>query len=381
MAIRLKQAGIHDFTILERADRLGGTWRDNTYPGVACDIPSHLYSYSFEPNPNWSRLFAPQEEILAYLEHCADKYGVRPHIRFGTAVTRRLLRRAHRALDRQDERGHRRSTARVLVSGSGHALSQPVLSRRARPRALSRQDDALGAVGPRRTRSRARPSPSSARARARSRSSRRSRRVGRMHVFQRTAAWVQPKPDRVFTDAPEASCFRDRPSLQKLVRRRDLLASREPCARLRRRAAPQPAPRARLPALPARERARPGASREAHARLPARLQAHPHLERLLPRPPAGERRARDRRDRRDPRAARSSRATAWSAPVDAIIYATGFETAEAKPPFPIAGRAGSDLARRVAATASSAYAGTTMAGFPNAVPARRARTRSSGTRR
>src|SRR5271156_65661 len=70
MAIRLKQAGIDDFTILEGAERLGGTWRDNTYPGIACDIPSHLYSYSFEPNPNWSRLFAPQEEILAYLEHC-----------------------------------------------------------------------------------------------------------------------------------------------------------------------------------------------------------------------------------------------------------------------------------------------------------------------
>src|SRR5579871_6416819 len=69
MAIRLKQAGIHDFTVLEASDRLGGTWRDNTYPGVACDIPAHLYCYSFEPNPNWSRFFAPQEEILAYLEH------------------------------------------------------------------------------------------------------------------------------------------------------------------------------------------------------------------------------------------------------------------------------------------------------------------------
>src|ERR1700685_3493231 len=63
MGIRLKQAGIDDFTILERGDRVGGTWRDNTYPGIACDIPSHLYSYSFEPNPNWTRFFAPQEEI------------------------------------------------------------------------------------------------------------------------------------------------------------------------------------------------------------------------------------------------------------------------------------------------------------------------------
>src|SRR5579862_1767695 len=75
MGLKLRERGWHDFTILEKADRLGGTWRDNTYPGIACDVPSHLYSYSFEPNPNWSRLFAPQEEILAYLERCADKYG------------------------------------------------------------------------------------------------------------------------------------------------------------------------------------------------------------------------------------------------------------------------------------------------------------------
>ncbi|HSP78384.1 MAG TPA: NAD(P)/FAD-dependent oxidoreductase, partial [Myxococcaceae bacterium] len=87
MGIRLKQAGIHSFTLLERADSVGGTWRDNTYPGAACDVPSPLYSFSFEPNPRWSRLFAPQAEIRAYLEHCTDKYGQRPHIRFNTPVT------------------------------------------------------------------------------------------------------------------------------------------------------------------------------------------------------------------------------------------------------------------------------------------------------
>src|SRR3954471_19232572 len=81
MGIRLKQAGIHDFTILEQAGGVGGTWRDNHYPGAACDVESHLYSFSFEQNPGWSREFAPQGEILAYLERCADKYGLRPHIR------------------------------------------------------------------------------------------------------------------------------------------------------------------------------------------------------------------------------------------------------------------------------------------------------------
>src|SRR5437763_2650777 len=78
--IRLKQAGIQDFVILERASDLGGTWRDNTYPGCACDIPSHLYSFSFEPNPNWSRVYPSQPEILDYLRRCADKYGLRDHI-------------------------------------------------------------------------------------------------------------------------------------------------------------------------------------------------------------------------------------------------------------------------------------------------------------
>ena len=65
-AIRLKQAGIHSFTIFERASEIGGTWRDNTYPGAACDVPSFSYSYSFEPKPDWTRVYSPQAEILAY---------------------------------------------------------------------------------------------------------------------------------------------------------------------------------------------------------------------------------------------------------------------------------------------------------------------------
>ena len=67
-AIRLKQAGIDDFVVLERGDDIGGTWRDNSYPGCACDVPSHLYSYSFAPNPDWSRAFSSQPEIQAYLQ-------------------------------------------------------------------------------------------------------------------------------------------------------------------------------------------------------------------------------------------------------------------------------------------------------------------------
>ncbi len=82
MAIRLKEAGIEDFVIFERAEEVGGTWRDNTYPGCACDIESDLYSYSFAPNPNWSRTWSPQPEILAYLRSCATRFGVHSHIKF-----------------------------------------------------------------------------------------------------------------------------------------------------------------------------------------------------------------------------------------------------------------------------------------------------------
>jgi cyclohexanone monooxygenase len=85
MGVRLKRAG-YDFTIYEKADGVGGTWRHNTYPGAACDVPSHLYSFSFELNPWWSRTYSTQPEILAYLERCTDQYGLRPHLRTGVAI-------------------------------------------------------------------------------------------------------------------------------------------------------------------------------------------------------------------------------------------------------------------------------------------------------
>ncbi|MGO4202196.1 flavin-containing monooxygenase [Rhodococcus sp. TAF43] len=87
IAAKLEDAGISDWLILEHADRVGGTWRDNTYPGCACDIPSPLYSYSFDQNPNWSHLFAPQPEILEYLETFAHRRGLTGRIRFGRRVS------------------------------------------------------------------------------------------------------------------------------------------------------------------------------------------------------------------------------------------------------------------------------------------------------
>jgi cation diffusion facilitator CzcD-associated flavoprotein CzcO len=87
LGVHLKQAGI-GFTILEQSDRIGGTWRENTYPGISCDVPSHLYSYSFEANPDWSHRFSPGGEIQAYFEGVTERHGLESRIRFGDEVTR-----------------------------------------------------------------------------------------------------------------------------------------------------------------------------------------------------------------------------------------------------------------------------------------------------
>ncbi|MGH3927527.1 MAG: flavin-containing monooxygenase, partial [Pseudonocardiaceae bacterium] len=122
MAIRLRRHGMTDFVVLERADDVGGTWRDNGYPGCACDVPAHLYSFSFELNPSWSRSFSSQQEIWDYLRHCTDSYGVRPHIRFHHEVLNAAWDHAQRRWRVRTSRGE--LTSDVLVTGTG-ALSDP----------------------------------------------------------------------------------------------------------------------------------------------------------------------------------------------------------------------------------------------------------------
>src|SRR6476469_9056466 len=104
MGVRLKRAG-YDFTIYEKSDGVGGTWRANTYPGAACDVPSHLYSFSFELNPWWSRTYATQPEILAYLERCADQFGVRSHVRTNTAIVEAWWQEAEQQWELRSETG------------------------------------------------------------------------------------------------------------------------------------------------------------------------------------------------------------------------------------------------------------------------------------
>jgi cation diffusion facilitator CzcD-associated flavoprotein CzcO len=122
MAIRLKQQGYENFVVLEQASDIGGTWRDNTYPGCACDIPSHLYSFSFALNPNWSRAYSPQREIWDYLRRCAKHYGILPHILWNT----KLLEASWNEADQcwHITTTHGQLIAHILILGNG-PLSEP----------------------------------------------------------------------------------------------------------------------------------------------------------------------------------------------------------------------------------------------------------------
>src|SRR3954454_6188651 len=121
-AIRLKQEGIDDFVVLERGDDVGGTWHYNTYPGCACDIPSHLYSFSFAPNPHWSQTYSPQPEIRDYLRRTADDFGIRPHVRFGCEVTEAAWDDDSKRWQLDTNQGTIR--AKVVISGAG-PLTEP----------------------------------------------------------------------------------------------------------------------------------------------------------------------------------------------------------------------------------------------------------------
>ncbi|MEU3856924.1 NAD(P)/FAD-dependent oxidoreductase [Streptomyces sp. NPDC028722] len=125
-AVRLRREGITDFVVLERADSVGGTWRDNSYPGCACDVPSHLYSFSFAPHPDWPRTFSGQRHIRAYLEHVTDLFGLRPHLRLGSEV--KLMTWDTEKLRWTVETTRGTLTADVVVSATG-PLSDPKIPR------------------------------------------------------------------------------------------------------------------------------------------------------------------------------------------------------------------------------------------------------------
>ena len=216
MAIRLKRAGHDDFVVLERGDSVGGTWRDNTYPGCACDVPSHLYSFSFAPNPGWTRHFAPQGEIRDYLEQTTTEYGIRPHLRFGAGVEGAFWDDGT-ATWKVELKDGRVLTARFLISAIG-GLSTPSYP------AIAGRDEFAGPVfhtaewdhdvelaGKRVAvigtgASAVQVVPAIA------------HEVDRVEIFQRTAPWILPKPDRAISKL-ERRLFRRVPALQRAQRR------------------------------------------------------------------------------------------------------------------------------------------------------------------
>jgi cation diffusion facilitator CzcD-associated flavoprotein CzcO len=218
-AIELQKAGLHDVTLYEKADRLGGTWRENTYPGIACDVPSHLYSYSFAPNPDWSHRFSPGSEIEAYFERIAREYGVEGRIRFGEEIERCAHERGRWRLS---TRSGTRDEADVVIAATGvlHHPNLPeipglerfagALFHSARwDHGVSLDGRRIGIVG---TGSSAVQIVSAL-----------VDRVGRLSLFQRTAQWIMPQENPAYSEEEKAGFRRHPEQLQQLRENLSLL--------------------------------------------------------------------------------------------------------------------------------------------------------------
>jgi cation diffusion facilitator CzcD-associated flavoprotein CzcO len=214
LAIRLKQAGIEDFVVLERAADVGGTWQANTYPGCQCDVPSHLYSFSFAPNPGWTRTYSRQPEIWDYLRGLADRHDLHPHIRLGHELTGASWDDDEQRWRVQTSRGD--WSAQILVDATG-PLSHP---KRPAIRGLRRFEGKLfhsaewdhdhDLTGER-------VAVIGTGASAIQFVPRIAGRVGELHVFQRTAPWILPHTDRPTTRL-ERRLYKALPLAQKAVR-------------------------------------------------------------------------------------------------------------------------------------------------------------------
>jgi len=218
MAIRLRRLGLDSFTLYEAGDTPGGTWRDNTYPGAACDVPSHLYSFSFEPNPGWSRTYGSQAEILAYLLHCVRKYDVGRFVRCRARVDAARFDNTRRVwtLDVDFDGTRQTVEADLLIAASG-PLSRPAmpeidgLDRFAGKLFHSARWDHDYALDGRRV------GVIGTGASAVQFVPHIQPRVAQLSVFQRTAPWVMPRRDRAIEPGAQR-LFARMPLAQRIAR-------------------------------------------------------------------------------------------------------------------------------------------------------------------
>jgi cation diffusion facilitator CzcD-associated flavoprotein CzcO len=211
-AIKLKEAGYSNVTVFEKSQRLGGTWRDNRYPGVACDIPSHLYCYSFAPNPNWSHRYAPGHEILHYLEDVARRFGILEHIRFGEEVSTCEFASGRWHIETRS--GHR-DVADVVVAATGvtHHPNVPQLAGLETfagtqfhsaqwPEGLDLSGQRVGIIG---TGSSAVQLVSSL-----------VHQASKVAVFQRTPQWIMPQENPAYTEQEKAGFINNPLSMSQI---------------------------------------------------------------------------------------------------------------------------------------------------------------------
>ena len=212
MAHHLRRVGIDDFVIFERDDGVGGTWRANSYPGAACDVPSHLYSLSFAPKPDWSRTYATQPEILSYIEECFDRFDLRPNLRLSTTIVAATWNEVEQCWRLRDDNGIEYE-ATVLVSAIGlfHSPVQPAIegidefegtvfhsARWNHDHDLAGRQVAVIGTGA----SAIQIVPAIAET------------AERLTVYQRTPAWILPRRDKAFTDDEKAR-FARRPLAER----------------------------------------------------------------------------------------------------------------------------------------------------------------------
>jgi cation diffusion facilitator CzcD-associated flavoprotein CzcO len=359
MAIRLKQAALHDFVVFERADDVGGTWQANTYPGCQCDVPSHLYSFSFAPNPGWSRTFSKQQEIWDYLRRTASDHGVLPHVRTNHQVLSSAWDEERQLWRLQTSGGE--FTARFLIAGMG-GLSEPKMpdipgleSFEGAAFHSARWDHDCDLTGKRVAvigtgASAIQIVPSI------------QPKVGELTLFQRTPPWVMPHSDRPMTRF-ERALYRFFPAAQRAMRggiywaremfiiwfRHPPLARRIPeeiARRHLRKQVPDPELRRRLtPSY------RFGCKRVLPSNLYYPALSQPNVEVVT-----------DAITEITPRGIRTS--DGHEHELDAIVFATGFRVTDAPVMKMVRGRE-DKLLDDVWQGSPKAYLGTAIAGFPN----------------